>query len=365
SGLPILAVGDWSAPFPSGLAQEGEREQLITLFQQLLALPNVVNVPDRAAIPEGLERLGISRSVVHERAPLTHEARVSGPVTFYLFANTGPESVRTIVSVESANPEAWPFLLDSWTGDIRPMAHFTRTGNRLHFPVTLAAGSTVSLALAPSNWAGHSLDASRQVLSLTRGEAFIDAEGQLSIRAFESGPIDVRLGNGKIFQSTITGLPQLPYEITSLDLEVEAWMPGETPSSIRKEALSLEDYALRPWMEDPGLKDLSGKARYHGYLDLPDWEANMGAILEVGEIFNTLHVRVNGRDLPPVDPLTHEVDLGGFLKPGRNKIELEVTTTLNNQLRVAVPEVFSINNRQPYGLPGTLLLRPYREISVP
>lgn len=365
SGLPILAVGDWSAPFPSGLAQEGEREQLATLFQHLLALPNVVNVPDRAAIPDGLERLGISRSVVHERSPLTHEARVSGPVTLYLFANTGPESVRTILSIESTDPEARPFLLDSWTGDIRPMAHFTRTGNRLHFPVTLEAGSTVSLALAPSNWLGLSLDASRQVLSLTQGEAFIDSEGQLRIRAFDAGPIDVRLGNGKHFQSTITEIPELPHEITSLDLTGEAWMPGETPSSIRKEALSLEDYTLRPWTEDPRLKDLSGTARYHGSIDLSDWDATMGAVLEVGKIFNTLHVRVNGSELPPVDPLAHEVDLGGFLKEGRNKIEIEVTTTLNNQLRVAVPEVFSINSRQSYGLSGPLRLRPYREIIVP
>jgi hypothetical protein len=142
-------------------------------------------------------------------------------------------------------------------------------------------------------------------------------------------------------------------------------LPGETPTSIRREPLFIEDFTLRPWTEDASLQDLSGTAWYRGVIDLPQWEAHAGAILEVGEIFNTLHIRINGVELPPVDPLAREVDLGGFLHQGRNKIEIEVTTTLNNQLRVAVPEVFSINSRQPYGLSGPLRLRPYREIIVP
>jgi hypothetical protein len=365
SGLPVLAVGDWSNPVPSGLDQGGERDRLKTLFQQLLSLPNVVNVPDRAAIREGLEQLGISRLVVHEPVPLSHEVRSSGPVRLFAFANTGNTRVRTTLSIESSGPDALPFRLNTWTGEIQPLAHFSRGAERIYFPVTIEAGSTLSLALAPTGWAGFSPGKERQVLSISGGEPFIDRDGSLRVRAFSKGPVEVRTADGRTTLFEMPAMPETPSGLTAMDLEVEAWTPGETPASTRKETLVIENAPLLPWTEVPGLGDVSGTASYRGEFNLPDWTANAGAMLDLGEIFNTVKLRVNGADLPPVDPLSREVDLGGYLRKGRNKIEIEVTTTLNNQLRVAVPEVFSINSRQPYGPSGPLRLRPYREIIVP
>lgn len=365
AGLPVLAVGDWSAPMPSGLAQDGEPERLKTIFAQLLSLPNVANVPDRQAIPDGLDRLGLSPAVAHEPATLTHETRAAGPVKLFVYANTGTQAVSTTVSIESHDPEVWPYVLDTWTGEVRPVAHFNHAGGRVFVPLALEAGATASLALAPADWAGYRLDPSRQVLSITNGQASIDSDGQLRLRAFKTGQAVVRLGNGEAVNSVISGIPEFPSQITVLDLTVASWIPGETPTSIQRESRVLKDFTLRPWTADPLLQDLSGTALYHGFIDLPDWDRQAGAVLEVGEVFNTLRVRVNGHEMPPIDPLSRAVDLGRLLKKGRNKIEIEVTTTLNNQLRVAVPDVFSINSRQPYGLPGPLQIRPYREIILP
>ena len=49
---------------------------------------------------------------------------------------------------------------------------------------------------------------------------------------------------------------------------------------------------------------------------------------------------------------------------GRNRIEVEVPSTLFNRLRVATPGVFGSSSRQSYGLVGPLRLVAYREADV-
>ena len=48
AGLPIVLVGNWSAPTVSGIAKPGENATLKTWSTELLAQPTVRNVADRA-----------------------------------------------------------------------------------------------------------------------------------------------------------------------------------------------------------------------------------------------------------------------------------------------------------------------------
>jgi hypothetical protein len=75
-------------------------------------------------------------------------------------------------------------------------------------------------------------------------------------------------------------------------------------------------------------------------------------------------VRVNGRELPPADQLDPVVDVGPYLRRGRNTIEVEVATPLWNRLRVSNPAVFGAGKRIAYGLVGPVRLLPYVERPV-
>ncbi|TDC17113.1 hypothetical protein, partial [Actinomadura bangladeshensis] len=87
-------------------------------------------------------------------------------------------------------------------------------------------------------------------------------------------------------------------------------------------------------------------------------------LLELGEVFDTCRVTVNGRRLPPVSVLVPVVDVGPHLRRGANTIEVEVATTLNNRLRVSDPGVYGGASRQNYGLIGPVRLVPYGEAAV-
>jgi hypothetical protein len=124
--------------------------------------------------------------------------------------------------------------------------------------------------------------------------------------------------------------------------------------------------ALAAWPAIAGLEDVSGIGRYKTTITLGrEWKRDVGAKLDLGEVFDTFRVRVNGELLPPLSQTNTVVDLGDRLRPGQNTIEVEVATTLNNRLRVTDPTIFGGSRRQNYGLIGPVTLTPYGQATLP
>lgn len=161
-----------------------------------------------------------------------------------------------------------------------------------------------------------------------------------------------------------------PITPSSWTLILEDWKPVNASDStvldtVREEHTA-ELGAPSPWSRVAGLEDASGIGRYRTTLDLgDDWTDADGAVLELGEVNDTFRVRVNGKVLPPCDPLDTTVDLGHRLRPGANVVEVEVASTLLNRLRVVTPAVYGPAARQAYGLSGPVRLVPYVEVAVP
>jgi hypothetical protein len=113
-----------------------------------------------------------------------------------------------------------------------------------------------------------------------------------------------------------------------------AWTVGFTPGWDAPESTTFE--SLIDWTEskDLSIKYYSGKAVYTKEVDLPEdmISGDLNYILDLGEVGNIAHVKVNGTDFgrfwhPPM-----EVRLDGVLKPGKNVLEIGVTGTWNNRL---------------------------------
>src|SRR5262249_51925062 len=116
---------------------------------------------------------------------------------------------------------------------------------------------------------------------------------------------------------------------------------------------------LKAWSDIPELADVSGVGTYTTTFN---WSGG-GAYLDLGEVFDTYRVSVNGVALPPADQLNTTVDVGAYLKPGENTISVEVATTLLNRLR-AGDVAYANATRQKYGLIGPVKLTPYGEAPV-
>ncbi|MBB4663784.1 glycosyl hydrolase [Conexibacter arvalis] len=367
AGLPIVVVGDWSRPVTPGLARSGQLAQLKSLVDELLAQPTVRNVADRPNIPEGLASLGIPRDVEHaERSPLLHDHRVLPGADLYYLVNGHASTLvdHDVTFAPSGRGDVTPFLLDAWTGEIAPVAEWEEVGGRIRMRVRLKPGQTTIVALARRGWWQELLGSATHATA-TEADEIRFADRRLEIRSAQAGSYATTLAGGRTVRAAIGPVPA-PIALESWSLEVEDWQPGRKPYETSRTRRKVPLSALAPWTAIPGLEEVSGIGRYTATITLGrEWRGEIGAKLDLGEVFDTFRVRVNGKPLGPLDQVDTVVDLGDRLKPGRNTIEVEVATTLLNRLRVTDPTVFGGNRPQSYGLIGPVRLLPYGRATLP
>jgi hypothetical protein len=94
------------------------------------------------------------------------------------------------------------------------------------------------------------------------------------------------------------------------------------------EFAALEDWSRRP---EDGIRHYSGKATYVKEFDLPP-TATDRCFLELGVVKNIAEVRLNGKSLGIVWTAPWRVELTSALKPGGNRIEVDVVNLWTNRL---------------------------------
>ena len=91
---------------------------------------------------------------------------------------------------------------------------------------------------------------------------------------------------------------------------------------------------LIPWHEmEPGLTEKAGMGIYTGTLNLETpIPAGQRLILDLGDVYDTFTVRVNGEGTAFPDQVMKRADLTNLVRPGRNEIEIRVVSELHNRL---------------------------------
>ncbi|WP_425840090.1 glycosyl hydrolase [Streptomyces fractus] len=370
AGLPVILIGDWSDAHVPGLAGPGDNDRLRQLLVQLQRLKSVHTVADRPDVPEAIAALGLTRDVEYAQpSMLVHAHRADRDADHYFFANdavskkgsTGSRITHD-VTLTAHVEGAVPHRLDPWTGDLAPLALYTRTDDgRFRLAVDLQPGAVTVIVLARPSGAVPR----RHAIATEADELRVTGGGRIELRASRPGTYTTTLDDGSTRHTTVGAVPA-PVDLASWTLTVDDWRPGATATETSHEQHTLTVDALAAWTWLPGLEDVSGIGRYRTTVEVgDDWDPDAhGALLELGGVFDTFTIRVNGRDLPPVDQLTRVADLGGRLRRGSNTIEIEVATTLLNRLRVARPDVFGAAKRQEYGLTGPVRLVPYARLPL-
>ena len=313
AGLPVVFLGSgWSAATVPGVGESGVLREVIA---EVFAEPRVRVVADLTQVPGALAELGVSPDVSHPASTLlNHHRRSHGVDYFYLVNGKHSETVKPPVTAidhdvtfTRSQRNAVPFRLDPWTGAVSHIEEYDEDGDRVTLRITLKPGEATIIAFRPG-W---------------QGEPSATLRGPSGAGALAAIPLD------------------------AWQLDVESYVPGPTPTEtvIHRHRVSLD--ALVPWSAIPGLEDVSGVGRYTTVVDLDTATAH----LDLGEVFDTAQVLVNGHRLPPVNLLNPVIDLSGHLRRGRNTIQVEVATTLFNRLRVVQPNAYT-GNRQNYGLLG-------------
>lgn len=91
--------------------------------------------------------------------------------------------------------------------------------------------------------------------------------------------------------------------------------------------------ATRFWtsLEDKDVLDFSGTVRYRTSVIIPQVDGSRWR-LDLGDVRETARVSINGRSAGVSWSPPHRLEVGGLLKPGENRIEIEVTNLAANRI---------------------------------
>ncbi|KAH6671659.1 hypothetical protein B0J14DRAFT_78466 [Halenospora varia] len=365
-GLPVLVVGNWSDIRAYGYGEFSKSSEVASTFKKMLALPNVVNVPDRASMADGVTKLGVATEVQHSSSSLIHIHRVDGRLDHYYFvANSATEAVDQNVSVVRGSSQAVPYILDAWKGTSTAMPTYTEdSASRVSFRVKLLPGQTMLVTIVPMDFkAVHAVSST--------GPLVIDAGNKYAVRTNASGTYSTTFSNGKVAQTAVGESPP-PIELTNWTLDVEDFTPGltTTNTTILRHTLNLAS-PLQPWTSYPELLDVSGIGTYtttfflpSTYPSKPSNTSGFGANIEFAKFLGSFRIKVNGQQLPAADQLALSHDIGAWVKSGDNVLQVEVASSLLNRLRVTQPGVYGVATRQAFGLVGVVKVVPWREVQI-
>lgn len=276
----------------------------------------------------------------------------------------------TKVSLEGSGQ---PFLLNATSGKITPIAQYTTDGTHVTIAINLEVDESILVGITKNP--AHLAFASSEVFVTTTDAAGVSksANGALSIIASKSGSYSTQLSNGQTIKTTVeTPSEKIDLTQAAWNLKVEDWQPqnkygttGVAGSETSKALINLNLNALKAWPDIEELKNVSGVGTYTYTLNLPNnWNsANNGATISLGQVVDAFTLKVNDK-IVPIDQISAKVDLGNTLKAGENKIEIRVSTTLNNRLFTLSKAVTDRGIMQEYGLIGPVIFQPYSKAVV-
>lgn len=346
-------------------------------MQKLLKYPSVRALQSESEVVNALKELNIQPAAENlSPAPIlyVHRVDVDNHVDYYWVYNSDIyQHHATIASIKGTGT---PYTLDAWTGTIAPILNYTISGDRFNLWIELRSNQSTIIAFAPKGFFSniqapdiHVVKTNVEYLSYSSGSHSIIA------RSSSQGQKVITMSNGHDF--TLHGLEEriTPLELGPWNVTIQDWLPNPDrfnnyTSIFQYHNLSLD--RLIPWYNISGLDHTSGLGTYTTrFIWNPTQDIN-GALIDLGPVFNTIRLWINGQWTGPIDITDAIVDITPFLIHGVNDVKIEVSSTLRNRLlQVNVTQSWeqskyaSSYGGQPYGLSVPVKLIPFTEIKIP
>ncbi|KAF1974068.1 hypothetical protein BU23DRAFT_505855 [Bimuria novae-zelandiae CBS 107.79] len=257
-----------------------------------------------------------------------------------------------------------PYEYNAWTGEKKPILTYSTTNASTIIPFRLAGNQSTIVAFEPPS------NASRpsQVLNLTSDFLGTDV-----------------VGGKAILKTADAATPA--FTLSNWNLTVEHWDPPTDLYNYTYGALKHNTThqlpTLVPWLDIPGLQNVSGRGYYSTTFMWPPSSNGTadGAFIDFGFVYHTLRAYVNGCRLPPLDVSQPRVDIKKHLVEGENTVEAVVATPLGNVLRPIWWQLMSSGEgpgsadagpahgfveppQGRYGLQSEVVVVPYVEVEV-
>jgi hypothetical protein len=413
-GLPVIIVGQLPTNTPGNTPSEDAK--LKAILANLLLQKTVHKASTEAEVPKLLKSLGILPASSPEKPSSLMTMRRHDKKTetdYYFLYNQGDDQIPAMpnapeeryrgltttpgnvfeepktIRVKGLNygtkigsplsikvtleGSGQPFSLNASSGEITPIAQYTTDGTHVTIAINLAVDESILVGIT-KNPAQLGFASSEVFVTTTDAEGVSkSANGALSIIASKAGGYSTQLSNGQVIKTTVeTQSEKIDLTQAAWNLKVEDWQPqnkygttGAAGAETSKALINLNLNALKAWPDIEELKNVSGVGTYTYTLKLPnDWNSTSnGATLSLGQVVDAFTLKVNDQ-IVSIDQISAKGDLGNTLKAGENKIEVRVSTTLNNRLYTLSKAVTDRGIIQEYGLVGPVILQPYNKAVV-
>ncbi|HVE26718.1 MAG TPA: glycosyl hydrolase, partial [Sporichthya sp.] len=371
AGLKLFIVGD--APTATPGAKPGS-DALAGVIADLLAQPSVVQVQAETGLPAALASAGVRPAVTpaEPTEALGFVRRQGEGISYEFVYNRSKSAVETDLTVTGPGQ---PYLLDTSTGTIEPIAQYTSDDNSITVPITVPAHDAVILAIA-TDAAAPATRLGVHAVATTGGSGaqVISAGGQkLALRATADGSYTTTLSNGLKRTTDVAGIAP-DRNLETWTLAAQTWTPGANQYTTTKTdqapfSITAGDNGRLPSWRDiltpVNLSQASGLGTYSTTVTLPDtWTATDGAYLDLGAVLDSVKVTVNGTEVTVDQADRSRIDLGRTLEPGDNAIVVRVATTMFNAVRSTGDSNYQMPTWQSTGLMGPVVLTPYRDTTL-
>lgn len=397
AGLPIIFHGGLPSKFhgydPDGYASANET------ISRLTSLRNVHITPSGAGLVDTMAKIGVTprTAVIGNGTWYTTWRSNSGTDYVYVF-NADQSFSSGSISFESTGV---PYTYNAWTGEITPVLVYERSSTHTTIPLQLAGSQTTILAFKDSERGARELyiqtDSIRTSFFDVRPGSSSNALSIL-LTADSTSPTKLQLSTGK--STTISPMRGLTpaFHLSNWSLTIESWTSPSDPFDLkpvaaRSNLTTISDIeTLLPWNQiSSSLENISGRGYYSTSFVWPfrakslnsaqkvifgpsPPTSSLGALLDLGKIFHTAKVSVNGHVLPALDVTWARADISSYLQNGVNSVEVVVSTPLGNALRAIWDIVensgkFAHTQLGPpdvasYGLVGSVTVIPYEVVDV-
>ena len=285
-GFPIVFIGSAPETEPDVAGGHLSEKPGPGLLRDVMTDSNVHVTPDangavsilNASVPPNLHFEGPSLPFIEKRI---------GKLDIFLLRNPDDEAKQTTIDCTAiGTPEIW----DPWSGTIRPLAHFERSGDRVRLPLAADPYGSVLLVFEPG------------------GEP-TGSPVEMSAPAVPGNQIPLGQ-NGWSFHGLGIG-------------------PASRPETIDMKLPSLVD-----WTMTQRLKNFSGRGQYTTSITVP--ASLLGShhriVLDLGDVKDVAEILINGSAGPVLLLRPYRADVTALLHAGENTLQVTVVNSLFNAL---------------------------------
>ncbi|KAF2472794.1 uncharacterized protein BDR25DRAFT_157719, partial [Lindgomyces ingoldianus] len=359
SGLRMIFVGQ--IPDQTYPTTASSQAALITAVKRLLSNENVYQTATIDQLPTILAKLRIAprTSLSCSSNPVYSIWRSSNDLNYIYFFNDQAKTTQCTAKISVAAFTATPYIYNAWTGSQTPLLQYTATNSTISVPLALKSNETLILALHRSPPSPFLKCTHNHTLALVTGPTTLTSSSGMTSRI-----------NASLPQAT---------NLTTWDLVIEDWHSAPNRFAVKTEITrhSFKNVALVPWNQiSASLIPVSGIGHYTTKFTVPtspnlppsspspsssNSSSGLVGLLHLPLIQHTARVYLNGKVLPPIDPVNPVVEMTGMEAGKEYELEIMVTTTLFNRIKAEANETMVVGQKAAVLQPkyGTWLFEEY------